>query len=144
MFEIIFFIFRNLVLVGRMLSPLWQCWGAVTIIKTSVSPRTRPSMTMVSVILIILQINDHNHCVMSVVMVIGVLDYSDYGPGRDPFKSLTEKKLKEMVSMVIIDNWNIVWVYPTNCNVVSRLLNSMKQRRIKRRWRIKWSSFRIR
>ena len=30
--------------------------------------------------------------------LIGVLDYSDYGPGRDPFRSLTEKKLKETVS----------------------------------------------
>ena len=58
-------------------------------------------MMTVSVILVILQINDHNHCVVSVMMIIGVLDYSDYGPGRDPFKSLTEKKLKEMVSMVI-------------------------------------------
>ena len=29
----------------------------------------------------------------------GVLDYSDYGPGRDPFRSLTEKKLKETVGV---------------------------------------------
>ena len=29
---------------------------------------------------------------------VGVLDYSDYGPGGDPFRKLTEKKLKEMVT----------------------------------------------
>ena len=29
--------------------------------------------------------------------ITGVLDYSDFGPGRDPFRSLTEKKLKDTV-----------------------------------------------
>lgn len=37
--------------------------------------------------------------IMVMLHIIGVLDYSDYGPGRDPFRSLTEKKLKEMVSV---------------------------------------------
>ena len=39
------------------------------------------------------------HAIIIVLSIVGVLDYSDYGPGRDPFRSLTEKKLKETVSL---------------------------------------------
>lgn len=41
-------IFRNLVLDGRMLSPLWQRSGAATTTKMSASPCTKASMMMVS------------------------------------------------------------------------------------------------
>lgn len=33
-------------------------------------------------------------------LISGVLDYSDQGPGHNPFRSLTEKKLKETVCII--------------------------------------------
>ena len=38
-------------------------------------------------------------CAILFFLSLGVLDYSDHGPGKDPFKSKAEKKLKETVSV---------------------------------------------
>ena len=50
-----------------------------------------------------------------VIKFTGVLDYSEYGPGRDPFRSLTEKKLKETVIVAYNKGHKIDMIDISNC-----------------------------